>query len=51
MNLAKSESGNGFVKLDEAAFIHERTQVLGENEQEGRWHLGATAAAGKDLKM
>lgn len=51
MSLAKSESGNGFVKLDEAAFIHERTQVLGENEQEGRWHLGATAAAGKDLKM
>lgn len=53
MSLAKSELGDGFVKLGkgEAAFTHERTQVLGENEQEGRWHLGATAAAGTDLKM
>lgn len=53
MSLAKSELGDGFVKLGEgeAAFTHERTQVLGENEQEGRWHPGATAAAGTDLKM
>lgn len=51
MSLAKSDLGNGFVKLGEAAFIYERTQVLGENEQAGRWHPGATAATGKDLKM